>query len=190
MTMHAAHSTTAETSELLRGVLTENLSAFQAFAQSRLGDAELAADVVQEALLKALRAETNLEDGDNLVAWFYRILRNTITDLHRKRTSQARMLEQFGHELDDGPDEATRQVICGCLHRLLPTLKPEYAEVVRRVDVEEQESAAVAASLNVTPGNLKVRLHRARQQLKERLVETCRLCATHGCLDCQCETQP
>lgn len=188
--MHAAHSPTAETSELLRGVLTENLSAFQAFAQSRLGDAELAADVVQEALLKALRAETNLEDGDNLVAWFYRILRNTITDLHRKRTSQARALEQFGHELDAGPDEATRQVICGCLHRLLPTLKPEYAEVLRRVDLEERESSTVAASLNVTPGNLKVRLHRARQQLRERLVETCRLCATHGCLDCQCEAQP
>lgn len=188
--MHAAHQTNAETSELLRRVLTDNLTAFHSFAQSRLGDAELAADVVQDALLKALRAEANLEDGDNLVAWFYRILRNTITDLYRKRAGQARALEQFGHELDDGPDEATRQVICGCLHRLLPTLKPEYAEVVRRVDVEEEESAVVAASLNVTPGNLKVRLHRARQQLRERLVETCRLCATHGCLDCQCVTQP
>lgn len=175
---------------MLRKVLTENLSAFHAFAQSRLGDTELAADIVQDALLKALRAEAKLEDGENLVAWFYRILRNTITDLHRKKSSQARALEQFGHELDDGPDEATRQVICGCLHRLLPTLKPEYAEVVRQVDLEEQASAAVAARLNVTPGNLKVRLHRARQQLKERLVETCRLCATHGCLDCQCETQP
>ncbi len=179
--------TTAE--DRLRQVLTENLAAFHAFARSRIGDADLAADVVQDALLKALRAEVHLEDDDNLVAWFYRILRNTITDLHRKKASQMKALEQFGHDFDAVPDEEVRQAICGCLRRLLPTLKPEYAEVVQRVDFNEQSTASVAAELGVTPGNLKVRLHRARQQLKERLVETCQLCAKHGCLDCQCENQ-
>ncbi len=168
-------------------VLSENLATFQAFAQNRLGDAELAADVVQDALLKALRAEANLADDDNLVAWFYRILRNTITDLHRKKAAQAKALEQFGHELAAEPDEESRRILCGCLRRLLPTLKPEYAEVVQRMDFDGHSTDAVAAGLGVTPGNLKVRLHRARQQLKERLIETCQLCATHGCLDCQCE---
>ncbi len=174
----------------LRQVLTENLAAFHTFARSRLGDAELAADVVQDALLKALRAEVHLEDDDNLVAWFYRILRNTITDLHRKKATQTKALQKFADELDAGPDEETRQVVCGCLRRLLRKLKPEYAEIVQRVDFDEQPTAVVATGLGVTPGNLKVRLHRARQQLKERLVETCQLCATHGCLDCQCENHP
>ena len=179
--------TIARTEDQLRRVLTENLERFRAFAQSRLGDQELAADVVQDALLKALKAPVRLETGDNLVAWFYRILRNTIVDLHRRKASQLKALEQFGHELDDAPDEETRQFICGCIHRLLPALRPEYAEVLRRIDFEEQSSAEVAARLGVTPGNLKVRLHRARQQLKERLIETCQMCAAHGCLDCECQ---
>jgi RNA polymerase sigma-70 factor (ECF subfamily) len=177
-------------SESLQRMLIENLATFRAFAQKRLGDSELAADVVQEAVLKTLRADTRLEAGDNVVAWFYRILRNTITDLHRRKSVQAKALEKFGHELDAGPDEEARDLICGCLKQLLPTLKPEYADVVRRIDFEEESPATVAASLGVTPGNLKVRLHRARQQLKERLVATCQMCADHGCLDCECHPNP
>ncbi|HTI71058.1 MAG TPA: sigma-70 family RNA polymerase sigma factor [Candidatus Limnocylindria bacterium] len=171
----------------LQQVLLANLTAFQAFAQSRLGDKELASDVVQDALLKALRSESGLTDDENLLAWFYRILRNTITDLHRKRASQAATLAKMAIELNAAPDEETRRVLCGCLASLVPTLKPEYAEVVRRIDFEERDSAAVAENLGITLGNLKVRLHRGRQQLKERLIETCQLCATHGCLDCHCE---
>ncbi len=87
----------ARAEDQLRCVLTENLQRFRAFAQSRLGDPELAADVVQDALLKALQAPVRLEAGDNLIAWFYRILRNTIVDLHRKKAPQLRALEQFGH---------------------------------------------------------------------------------------------
>jgi len=45
----------------------------------------------------------------------------------------------------------------------------------------------VAKELGITPNNLKVRRHRARQQLRERLEEVCRTCAKHGCLDCSCE---
>jgi RNA polymerase sigma factor (sigma-70 family) len=174
------------TTESLRQTLVENLALLRAFALSRLGDSELAADVVQDTLLKALRAETRLEEGDNLVAWLYRILRNSITDLHRKRATQLRALENFGHQLDAGPDEEARQTVCRCLKQLLPTLRPEYADVVRRIDFEEQSQAEVASDLGISQGNLKVRLHRARQQLKDRLVATCQLCATHGCLDCDC----
>ncbi len=177
-----------EMAEQLRQLLTENLAAFRRFAQRRLGDPELAADVVQDALLKALRAEEELRHDENLVAWFYRVLRNAIPDLHRKKATQTKALERFAIEMEKSPDAESHGVICECVTRLLPTLKPEYAEVIRRVDFDEQSTEEVAASLDIMAGNLKVRLHRARQQLKERLIETCRLCATHGCLDCYCET--
>ncbi|MEO6034668.1 MAG: sigma-70 family RNA polymerase sigma factor [Verrucomicrobiota bacterium] len=171
----------------LREVLTENLAAFRGFAQSRLGDRELAADVVQDALLKAFRAADNLRDDENLVAWFYRILRNAITDLYRKKATQAKALERFALELEREPGAEAESVVCGCLRRLLPTLRTEYADVLNRVDLDGQPTGAVAASLGITPGNLKVRLHRSRQQLKKRLLETCQLGATRGCADCNCE---
>ena len=180
------------TTERLREALTDNLAAFRGFARSRLGDPELAADLVQDALLKALRAGDELRYDENLVAWFYRILRNAIIDLYRKKATEAKALERFAAELDNKPAAGrSDRVICGCLTRLLPMLKPDYAELVRRIDLDGQSAQAVAADLGVKPGNLKVRLHRARQQLRKRLLQTCQLCATHGCLNCSCEsTQP
>ncbi len=177
------------TTEHLRKVLVENLAAFRGFALRRLGDPELAADVVQDALLKALRAGDELRDDEKLVAWFYRILRNAITDLYRKKATQAKALEQFAIELESWPDTESNNVICGCMTRLLPTLKTEYAELLRRIDLDGQSAEDVAVSLGITPGNLKVRLHRSRQQLKSQLVQTCQLCAAHGCLDCNCEPE-
>lgn len=83
-----------------------------------------------------------------------------------------------------------RGAVCECLHTLLPTLKPEYAEILRRADLEEEPLAAVASSLGITLNNATVRLHRARQALKRQLERSCGTCAVHGCLDCDCGGGP
>jgi RNA polymerase sigma-70 factor (ECF subfamily) len=72
------------------------------------------------------------------------------------------------------------------MNTLLPNLKSEYAEVLRRVDLEEIPVAQVATELDITTNNATVRLHRARQALKRELERSCGTCATHGCLDCTC----
>jgi hypothetical protein len=70
---------------------------------------------------------------------------------------------------------------------VLPALKPEYAEVLRRVDLAEEARETAAAALGITIGNLTVRLHRARQALRRVLELTCETCPIHGYLDCGCE---
>jgi RNA polymerase sigma-70 factor (ECF subfamily) len=92
-------------------------------------------------------------------------------------------LEAFEVEPDDELDEA----VCNCLYKLLPTLKPEYAEVIWRVDLLGEPRERVAASLEITLNNVTVRLHRGRQALKKRLEEMCLTCPVHGFLDCRCE---
>jgi RNA polymerase sigma-70 factor (ECF subfamily) len=69
---------------------------------------------------------------------------------------------------------------------LIPTLKPEYADLIQRLDLKGEITDEVAAALDLNANNLRVRHHRARQQLRERLEQTCRMCAKHGCLDCTC----
>ena len=81
-----------------------------------------------------------------------------------------------------------RGEVCACITRLLPVLKPEYAEMIRRVDLDEQPVSGVARSLGITANNAMVRLHRARAGLKKQLERSCGTCATHGCLDCRCGT--
>ena len=177
--------------DALARTLLSNLGAFQAFARRRVGDEQLAADAVQESLLRALKSERQLSEEDNIVAWFYRILRNVLIDLHRRRAKQTEALERFATEsavtgeLDDSEVE---QTACACFRALLPALRPEYARVLELSDLDGHSADAVAQQVGISKNNLKVRLHRARRQLRERLEQTCNMCATHGCLDCSCDS--
>ena len=177
--------------DALATTLLSNLAAFQGFARRRLGDEQLAADAVQESLLRALKSDQKLSTDDNVVAWFYRILRNVLTDLYRRRDAQTRGLARFATETaiaSELGDAEIEQTACACFRALLPTLRPEYARVLEMSDLDGNPTEQVAEQLGISKNNLKVRLHRARRQLRERLEQTCKMCATHGCLDCTCDT--
>jgi len=167
--------------------LLANLKTFVAFARSRVGDAQLAEDVVQESLIKALAATQKPAKEAEAMTWFYRILRRSIIDLYRRRAVNKAALERWEREMDSPPDAEEERVACGCVKTLIPTLKPDYAELIRRLDLGGETPEQVGAALGMTANNLRVRHHRARQQLRARLEQTCRICAKHGCIDCTCE---
>ncbi|MGH7798066.1 MAG: RNA polymerase sigma factor [Candidatus Binatia bacterium] len=85
--------------------LLENLKEYLGFARRLLRDPELAADAVQESMIKALRAEAQIQDGDKAKAWFYRILRRTIIDLYRRRDARSRDFENLQRELHSQPSK-------------------------------------------------------------------------------------
>ena len=76
--------------------------------------------------------------------------------------------------------------LCHCFEALLPALRPEYSEILRRVDLEGSRPADFAREAGLTANNAMVRLHRARKALRADLQRSCRTCADHGCLDCSC----
>jgi RNA polymerase sigma-70 factor (ECF subfamily) len=130
-----------ELQDALAGTLLANLAAFQAFARRRLGDEHLAADVVQESLLRALKADADFTDEQKVLAWFYRILRNVLNDLHRRHGARGRALERFATEsaiAAEVADEELEQTACGCFRALLPALRPEYAQVLELSDLQRR----------------------------------------------------
>ncbi len=171
-------------SEISRPLL-DNLDAFTGFARSRLGDPELARDAVQDSLLKAVSAE-NQPSEEEVVPWFYRILRRTIIDLHRRRDARDRALGRLMTELETPADHEEERVLCGCFERLLPELPDAYAELIRRIDLGGERASDLAAERGASSNALTVQHHRARRRLRELLEATCSVCATHGCLDCDC----
>lgn len=171
----------------LEKLLAENLDAFVGFARKRLADPELAADVVQSSFLKALQSAGQLHDSDKFVSWFYRILRRSIIDIYRERSATEGALARFANEFAESATPEDERTVCGCVKGLLDSLKPEYAEILRRVDLDGEAVTAAAKEVGTTANNATVRLHRARAQLRERLHQTCQICARHGCLDCTCK---
>jgi RNA polymerase sigma-70 factor (ECF subfamily) len=156
------------------------------FVRSKISDPELAIDVLQESFYKAIRTIGNLKDEDKILSWFYRILHGTIIDLYRRRGIEKKALKQLSVELESSFAPEDEEKICNCIQWLIPTLKPEFAEIIT-LDLKEVDSGDIADQLGITKDNIKVRRHRAREQLKKRLEETCNICAKHGCFDCDCK---
>jgi RNA polymerase sigma-70 factor (ECF subfamily) len=157
------------------------------FVRSRVESDAVAEDIVQNAFLKG--AEVELREDESAVAWMYRTLRNAVVDHYRRRGAATRALDVVAAESTEASDEPApdeRTKTCQCVRSLAKSLKPEYAEILERVDIDERPLGEVAAEAGITPNNATVRLHRARKALRDAVMTTCKSCAKHGCVDCTC----
>lgn len=173
------------------GTLLASHRRFLDFLTARVGRREDAEDILQSAFVRGVQKAAEIRDDESAVAWFYRLLRNALTDYYRHKAAGTRALESYGREVSEaaeGMEADLEGVICACVHDLIPTLKPEYGELIRRVDLGGANVASLAGELGLTDVNARVRLHRARAALRKELERSCRTCATHGCLDCTCSS--
>jgi RNA polymerase sigma factor (sigma-70 family) len=167
--------------------LVENHRAFLRFLERRVGSREMAEDLLQDAFGRALTKLDTLRDGESAVAWFYRLLRNAVIDHYRRQATRAAALATFASELDEAaPPPEVAHEICACVTRLAATLKPEYGDALRQIDVDGLAVKDYAARQGLTANNAGVRVFRARQALRAQVVASCGTCADHGCLDCSC----
>lgn len=174
--------------DVLRVLVAEH-ARFLAFVERRVGSREVAEDILQEAFVRGIERASALRNSESAVAWFYTVLRNAIVDHYRRRSAEERAFERAaGLEDESEPpvDEEMMDTVCKCVTALLDTLKPEYADALRKVELEEMSVSGWAAEAGISANNASVRLHRAREALKRQLVLACGTCVTHGCLDCTC----
>ncbi len=166
----------------------ENHRRFLAFLERRVESRAAAEEILQEAFVRGLGQADEIRDDERAVAWFYRLLRNAVIDHYRARGAEVRGLEALARELADAsaPPPELEAALCRCFEALLPALRPEYSEILRRVDLEGGRPADFAREAGLTANNAMVRLYRARKALRADLQRSCRTCADHGCLDCSC----
>lgn len=171
--------------------LVDNHRRFLAFLLPRVRQPEDAEEILQSAFVRASEKEATIRNEENAVAWFYRLLRNALIDYYRRLDIEQRAMDSIAEEAKAATTsfaDELKGTVCACLYDLLPTLKPEYAKLLRKVDLDGVAVPEVAEALGITANNAGVRLHRAPQALKERLVESCGTCTIHGCWDCTCKS--
>lgn len=170
--------------------LTQYRGQFLRFLQSRLGNRDEAEDVLQDFHLKVLKKSSQIRDPGSTVAWLRTVLKSVLADHFRRKYAERNAMQLIAAELPtQAPDsieienenEEFDRTACDCFYRLLPTLKAGYADVLSRVDLSEQPRDDAARALGITSSNLRVRLHRARQALKEKLETSCGKCREHDC---------
>ncbi len=168
--------------------LVANHREFLAFLQSRVGSRAVAEDILQDAFIRGIDKIGGLRDDESAIAWFYRLLRNAVIDRRRRDAAADRRLDALAAELGGAVEPAVefRGVVCQCVARLADTLKPEYAQALRRIELDGVAVKDYAVEAGITSGNAAVRVFRAREALKKQVVRSCGTCADHGCLHCTC----
>jgi RNA polymerase sigma-70 factor (ECF subfamily) len=171
-------------------VLVENHREFLRYLERRVGSRALAEDILQDAFVRVMERPQQVPSDESVVPWFYRTLRNAAIDRFRRRDSADRALEAFARELEThaAPEPDMEAAICGCIERLAGTLKREYAEALEAIDVQGTPVKTFAEQRGLSASNAGVRIFRAREALKKRLIDSCGTCAEHGCRDCHCQT--
>ena len=172
----------------VKRVLVENHREFLRFLERRLGRRDLAEDVLQEAFARGLTKLETLRDGEAVVPWFYRTLRNATVDYFRRTKSADRALAQFAEEVETAaePSQMMRDEVCRCVVRLADTLKPEYADALRRIEIDGVSVTSFAEEQGISKSNAAVRVFRAREALRRQVAASCGTCAEHGCISCTC----
>jgi RNA polymerase sigma factor (sigma-70 family) len=176
-------------------VLVEQRAQFQRFLSARVGSKSEAEDLLQDSLLKALKSGDSLRRGERAVAWFYRILRNAVVDHYRQKAGDRRRSDRLWIEMHAAGEDSTRApknwdaAVCACFHGLLPTLKPRYAELIRRCDLNGESKGDVSRELRIKRSTLDVALHRARSSLRARLEVFCGACSREKCGECFCSKE-
>jgi RNA polymerase sigma-70 factor (ECF subfamily) len=154
-------------------VLAAQHARFLAFLRRRVPSREVAEDLLQEAFVRGLTKAPALESDESAVAWFYRVLRNAVTDYYRRAGAEARALERLAQEVDPvAPEDSTLfGEICQCVRDLVTGLKADYADAIEAVDLGGVPVTAYADRAGITANNAGVRLHRARRALAARVHE-------------------
>ncbi|WP_206455809.1 RNA polymerase sigma factor [Aurantimonas marina] len=175
---------------VVTAALADHRGEFLRYLLRRLGDRDTAEDVLQNFCLRVVSSSVALRKRESVIAWLYTVLRSVLTDHYRREAARRRREDSYVREqttLGENPDEIDLEDIpCECFRELLPALRPDYTEILRRVDLADEPRGKAAANLGITPGNARVRLHRARQALREAMRECCGSCCEHGFNSCTC----
>lgn len=146
-------------SPVLRGIVR---------ARGRLLPPDQHEDIVQDILLAIHLKRQTWDPRSPLRPWLYAIARYKIIDAFRRRGLRVHLpIEDYSDLLpaDDQADPLSARDDQREVDRLLGHLDPRSAEVVRALALREEAPAEVGDRLAMTPGNLRVTLHRAMKRM-------------------------
>lgn len=150
-----------------RKVLLDELPRLRRYARMLVGDPAYADDLVQDCLVRAISNLDRWQEGTNMRAWLFTIMRNVLfNDMRRARRSP--FLETSGDQMDTVPvsaDQEQRMRVMD-VDKAFARLAPAHKEVFLLIAVEGLDYEEAAHVLGVPVGTVKSRLSRARNDLR------------------------
>jgi len=166
----------------------EHLPSLLGVASRLMRNAPESEDLVQDTVLKAIRARDQFESGTNLRAWLLKILTNTFINRYRRGGLERSVLDgpdadpladgwvsaSTMESLRDPESQALRPILEAEIGKALDELPTDFRLAVVLSDVEDLSYKEISDVMGCPIGTVMSRLHRGRRMLKSRLYDQAR----------------
>jgi RNA polymerase sigma-70 factor, ECF subfamily len=145
------------------------------------GEAE---DLTQDVFLKVHQNLASFRHEAKLSTWIFQIATHAALDRlksasHRIFNQKSLLIEKLEetdhHAAPDHGNIPLHEEMCQCIHSFIEDLPVNYRAILFLSELQELDIEEIAEILDITPGAAKIRLHRARQALKARMEQGCRI---------------
>lgn len=139
-------------------------------------DEDATEDLLQDIFLKIHMHIETLKDEKKLQSWLYQIARNTLYDHYRQHKGTAVSLAETSDIFDipeEPSEEDVEQTLLPCIRELVEHLPEPYREAILLTEYQGYTQKKLAESLGISLSGAKSRVQRAREKMKEQLLECC-----------------
>ena len=167
----------AEQDARIAGVVDREESRLRRFIRRRVPDPGDAEDILQEVFYELVEANRLLMPIDHVTGWLYRVARNRIVDLFRRRQPERGvdegddlLLDELLPSPDSGPEAIyERRLLLDALRRALDELPAEQRAVFVAHEIDGQSFKEMSAQSGVSVNTLLSRKHYAVVRLRDTL---------------------
>ena len=129
-------------------------------------------DLVQDVFVLALRRLSTLRENGSFGAWLAAIARNLVNDFHRRSAPEDQLsVDASDNEVELSMSSGDQDGLAAAALDVIRSLPEAYREPLILRLVEGMTGPEIAARTGLTPGSVRVNLHRGMQQLRARLSE-------------------
>ncbi len=146
-------------------------SKLRSFTLRRVSDADAADDILQDVYLRIHSHIDDLRAQDRLEGWIFQIARNAIIDYYRRTRPQEELPETVAAPKEEEPDTASE--VAASLGDMVRCLPRKYRQALELTEFQGLSQVELAAKLNISASGAKSRVQRARQKLKDALLDCC-----------------
>ncbi len=150
---------------------SESSDRLRHFIRARVKDEQTADDILQDVFLRALTQIQTLRDQTKITGWLYQIARRATIDYYRRFQSTVEWDETI--VAPDDADETLERELAECLPQWIEHLPVSYRDALVMSELEGVPQKQVAKKLGLSLSGAKSRVQRAREKIKQALLECC-----------------
>ena len=149
---------------------------------TRMVGAQDAEDLAQEVFIRAAKAYDGFRHEAKIETWLYRIATHVAVDRLRGTASRRETLlgQELGEVAADGrevvstlEEKTLRRAANECIRNVIYGLPENYRTPLILSELEGFTNREIAEIMDVSLDTVKIRLHRAKEQLKQALLDAC-----------------